>query len=63
MYVVNKVGYVANQLHFAFPSYKMVFHPSIDSQIDSFPNIILYRVIDVLLSKFNFVCLYGPYSV
>ena len=38
LYVIDKVGYVAHQLHFALLllSYKMVFHPSIDSQIDSF---------------------------
>ena len=40
LYVINKVGYVAHQFHFAvlLLSYKMVFHASIDSQIDSFPH-------------------------
>ena len=64
LYVINKVGSVAHQLHFALLllRYKMVFHASIDRLI-LFHMLILYREIDVLVSKFNSVWLYGPCSL
>ena len=52
LYVINEVGYVAHQFHFALLllSYKMVFHASIDRSI-LFPTLILYRVTDVLVAS------------